>query len=91
MEQHASFKVRGMRGGSGKDASGHTALVALTLLSSPLIVICGVYSVLPRSISIEFLCVLETKTRNSVQEGTDRRQGMSFPLETGVSFEECEV
>lgn len=69
----------------GKDTSGHTALVALTLLSSPSVVMCGVYFVLPLSISIEFLCVLETKSRKSVQEDADRKQGMNFSLKAAVS------
>lgn len=79
MEQHASFKVRGVQGRSGEDTGRHTTLV-LTLFFSPLAVICGVYFVLPLSIIMEFLCVLETKSRKSVQEDADRKEGMHFPL-----------
>lgn len=68
--------------------TGHTPLLALPLRSSPLAVMCGVYSVLPLYRRIVVPYGLETRSRNSVQEDANRRQSMRLPLKTGVNWEE---
>lgn len=86
MEQHASFKVRGV-GVTVGILTGHTPLLALPLRSSPLAVMYGVYSVLPLFRSIVVLYG-KTRSRNIVQEDANRRQSIHLPFKTGVNWEE---